>query len=163
MLSNIINVDLNGQRKDKLMKKVLSLILVFALALGLGFGVSFVQKDISAADINPTPEQGATVNLLEGDPLDFATHYSKGAINKYYEKGVDKYAPAPLVIEWEGVPGAKSYAVKLSEDETMKDAKDIDYLYVLEGVSRYRINYAKDLNGGKFTFRSIPFNIKSIK
>ena len=63
------------------MKKVLSLILVFALAVGLGVGVSFVQKDISAADINPTPEQGATVNLLEGDPLDFATHYSKGAIN----------------------------------------------------------------------------------
>ncbi|MBP5773117.1 MAG: tyrosine-protein phosphatase [Eubacterium sp.] len=106
------------------MKKVLSLILVFALALGLGVGVSFVQKDISAADINPTPEQGATVNLLKGDPLDFATHYSKGAINKYYVKGVDKYAPAPLVIEWEKVNGATSYKVKLSEDETMKDAKE---------------------------------------
>ena len=101
------------------MKKILSLILVFALAVGLGVGVSFVQKDISAADINPTPEQGATVNLLEGDPLDFATHYSKGAINKYYVKGVDKYAPAPLVIEWEKVDGATSYKVKLSENETM--------------------------------------------
>ena len=106
------------------MKKVLSLILVFALAVGLGVGVSFVQKDISAADINPTPEQGATVNLLEGDPLDFATHYSKGAINKYYEKGVDKYAPAPLVIEWEKVNGATSYKVKLSENETMTDPKE---------------------------------------
>ena len=106
------------------MKKVLSLILVFALAVGLGVGVSFVQKDISAADINPTPEQGATVNLLEGDPLEFATHYSKGAINKYYEKGVDKYAPAPLVIEWEKVNGATSYKVKLSENETMTDPKE---------------------------------------
>ncbi len=47
--------------------------------------------------------------------------------------------------------------------KTMMNAKDIDYLYVLDGVSRYRINYAKELNGGKFTFRSIPFNIKSLK
>ena len=111
-------------KKGIVMKKVLSLILVFALAVGLGVGVSFVQKDISAADINPTPEQGATVNLLEGDPLEFASHYSKGAINKYYVKGVDKYAPAPLVIEWEKVNGATSYKVKLSENETMTDPKE---------------------------------------
>ncbi len=106
------------------MKKIISLILTFVLAVGLGFGVSFVQKDISAADINPTPEHGATVNLLEGDPLEFATHYSKGAINKYYEKGVDKYAPKPLEIEWDKIDGATSYKVKLSEDETMKDPKE---------------------------------------
>ena len=106
------------------MKKVISLVLVFVLAVGLGFGVSYFRTEISAADIEPTPATGETVPLLSGDPLDFATHYSKGAINKYYVKGVDKYAPAPLEIKWEKVNGATSYKVKLSEDETMKDPKE---------------------------------------
>lgn len=47
--------------------------------------------------------------------------------------------------------------------KTQANSKDIDYLYVLKGVSRYRINYAKDIHGGKFTLRSIPFKIKSLK
>lgn len=107
------------------MKKVLSLILVFALALGLGVGVSFVQKDISAADIQPVPAEGVTVPLLSGDPLEFATHYSKGLINKYYEKDKDKYFPAPLTIEWDKVDGATSYAVRFGKKEDLADAEKI--------------------------------------
>ncbi len=44
----------------------------------------------------------------------------------------------------------------------MKDAKDFDYIYEIKGVSRYRVNYCKDIYHGKFTFRTIPYYIKSL-
>ena len=105
------------------MKKVLSLILVFALAVGLGFGVSYFRTEISAADIQPTPANGETVPLLGGDIFEFATHYSKGAINKYYEQGKDKYAPKPLTLEWDKINGATSYAVRFGQKEDLSDAE----------------------------------------
>ena len=103
------------------MKKVISLVLTFVLATGIGFGVSFYHADISAANINPTPANGETVPLLGGDPLEFATHYYKGAINNYFEKNKSKYAPKALHIEWEPVKNAHSYLVKLSEKEDLSN------------------------------------------
>ncbi len=44
----------------------------------------------------------------------------------------------------------------------IKDVKDIDYIYEIKGVSRYRVNYCKDIYHGKFTFRTIPYYIKSL-
>ncbi len=44
----------------------------------------------------------------------------------------------------------------------MKDAKDFDYIYEIKGTSRYRVNYCKDIYHGKFTFRTIPYYIKSL-
>ncbi len=41
--------------------------------------------------------------------------------------------------------------------------KNIDYIYEIKGVSRYRVNYCKDIYGGKLTFRTIPYKIKSIE
>ena len=107
------------------MKKVISLVLAFVLAVGLGFGVSYFREEISAADIRTVPAEGATVPLLSGDPLEFATHYSKGLINKYYEQDKDKYFPAPLTIEWDKVDGATSYAVRFGEKEDLADAEKI--------------------------------------
>ena len=45
---------------------------------------------------------------------------------------------------------------------SMKNAKDFDYIYEIKGVSRYRVNYCKDIYHGKFTFRTIPYYIKSL-
>ena len=44
----------------------------------------------------------------------------------------------------------------------MKEAQDFDYIYEIKGVSRYRVNYCKDIYHGKFTFRTIPYHIKSL-
>ncbi len=46
---------------------------------------------------------------------------------------------------------------------TYKEIKDIDYIYEIKGVSRYRVNYCKEINGGKLTFRTIPYRIKSLQ
>lgn len=51
----------------------------------------------------------------------------------------------------------KEYANRISE------IKDIDYIYEIKGISRYRVNYCKDIYFGKFTFRVIPYYIKNLK
>lgn len=51
----------------------------------------------------------------------------------------------------------KEYSKKVDE------IQDIDYIYEIKGVSRYRVNYCKDIYHGKFTFRSIPYYIKNLK
>ncbi len=43
------------------------------------------------------------------------------------------------------------------------DIRDIDYIYEIEGISRYRVNYCKEVKGGKLTFRTIPYRIKSLQ
>ena len=50
----------------------------------------------------------------------------------------------------------KEYSLKI------QDIKDIDYIYEIKGLSRYRVNYCKDIYHGKFTFRTIPYYIKSL-
>jgi twitching motility protein PilT len=44
-----------------------------------------------------------------------------------------------------------------------EDLTDIDYIYELKDVSRYRVNYCKDVFGGKLTFRAVPYAIKTLK
>lgn len=51
----------------------------------------------------------------------------------------------------------KEYAKKID------DIKDIDYIYEIKGVSRYRVNFCKDIYYGKFTFRTIPYYIKNLE
>ena len=50
----------------------------------------------------------------------------------------------------------KFYVKKIDE------IQDIDYIYEIKGVSRYRVNYCKDIYHGKFTFRAIPYYIKNL-
>ncbi len=40
--------------------------------------------------------------------------------------------------------------------------KDIDYIYEIPNVARFRVNYCKDVYFGKFTFRIIPHEIKTM-
>ncbi len=105
------------------MKKVISCILIFILAVGIGFGVSFYRTDISAADISSSPENGETVPLLGGDIYEFCTNYKKGAIADYYQQGANKYVPKPLTIEWDKVDGASSYSVRIGEKDDLTDSK----------------------------------------
>ena len=49
----------------------------------------------------------------------------------------------------------KDYPVAVS------DLKDADYIYEIPEVARYRVNYCRDIYGGKFTFRIIPYHMKS--
>lgn len=51
----------------------------------------------------------------------------------------------------------KAYAKNIDE------IKDVDYIYEIKGLSRYRVNYCKDIYHGKFTFRTIPYYIKNLK
>ncbi len=45
----------------------------------------------------------------------------------------------------------------------LKDAMDLDFTYELKGISRYRVNYCKDLGMPKLTMRLIPYNIPGFK
>lgn len=47
--------------------------------------------------------------------------------------------------------------------EERKDLQNIDYIYDLKGIARYRVNYCKDIFHGKLTFRSIPYHIKTLE
>lgn len=40
---------------------------------------------------------------------------------------------------------------------------NLDYIYEIPGLSRYRVNYCRDIQGGKLTFRAIPYVIKSFE
>ena len=37
-----------------------------------------------------------------------------------------------------------------------------DYIYEIKDVSRYRVNFCRDIFHGKLTFRTIPYHIKTI-
>ena len=45
----------------------------------------------------------------------------------------------------------------------IKDTTDLDFTYELKGVSRYRVNYCKDLGMPKLTMRLIPYEIPTFK
>lgn len=45
----------------------------------------------------------------------------------------------------------------------LKDATDLDFTYELKGVSRYRVNYCKDLGMPKITMRLIPYDIPTFE
>lgn len=45
----------------------------------------------------------------------------------------------------------------------LKDCMDLDFTYELKGVSRYRVNYCKDLGMPKLTMRLIPYDIPTFE
>ena len=47
--------------------------------------------------------------------------------------------------------------------KTIQDIQNLDYIYELKDISRYRINFAKDIYGAKLTFRTIPYQIKTLQ
>lgn len=47
--------------------------------------------------------------------------------------------------------------------KNIHEVKDLDYIYEIKGVSRFRVNYCRDIYHGKFTFRTIPYRIKTLE
>jgi len=45
----------------------------------------------------------------------------------------------------------------------LQDVMDLDFTYELKGVSRYRVNYCKDLGMPKLTMRLIPYDIPTFE
>lgn len=74
----------------------------------------------------------------------------------------DIYKISAQTIEKEDI---KEILLKTLPEEYKKDIssiKDLDYMYELKGVSRYRVNFCRDIFGGKFTFRIVPYCVKSL-
>ena len=40
--------------------------------------------------------------------------------------------------------------------------QDMDYAYEIKGVARFRVNFCKDISGGKLTFRIVHYKIKDL-
>ena len=47
--------------------------------------------------------------------------------------------------------------------KNIEQLKDIDYIYEVPDVARFRVNFCKDIHYGKMTFRTIPYSIKTLE
>lgn len=59
----------------------------------------------------------------------------------------------------------KEILMRTLPDEYTKqidELKDLDYVYEIKGLSRFRINYCRDIYNGKLTFRLVPYQVKSL-
>lgn len=72
------------------------------------------------------------------------------------------YKISTNVIQIEDINAILKKTLPQEYAKTIQDIKDIDYIYEIKGVSRYRVNYCKDIYYGKFTFRTIPYHIKNL-
>ena len=57
----------------------------------------------------------------------------------------------------------KTLPSEFSADIDMDKVQNLDYVYEIPQVSRFRVNYCKDVRNGKFTFRVVPLRVKRIK
>lgn len=73
------------------------------------------------------------------------------------------YKIASSPIEYNDILNILDKTLPKEYRKNLEDAQDFDYIYELPSVARYRVNYCKDIYHGKFTFRSIPFKIKTLK
>ncbi|MBQ8475730.1 PilT/PilU family type 4a pilus ATPase [bacterium] len=75
------------------------------------------------------------------------------------------YKIATSTITYEDIKACldKTLPKEYLKGQVDSDLKDIDYIYEIKGVSRYRVNYCKDIYGGKLTFRTVPYRVKSLE
>ena len=81
--------------------------------------------------------------------------------NKVPSLRIYKIASDP--ITWSDIRAILEKTIPQEYAKKIDEIQDIDYIYEIKGVSRYRINYCKDIYCGKFTFRTIPYGIKNLK
>ena len=67
------------------------------------------------------------------------------------------------IITYSDIQAILEKTLPFEYKDTIEEKKDFDYIYEIKGVSRYRVNYCKDIYHGKFTFRTIPYYIKSLE
>lgn len=73
------------------------------------------------------------------------------------------YKIAQDVITQEDISNILEKTLPKEYLKRIDEIQDVDYIYEIKGISRYRVNYCKDIYNGKFTFRTIPYRIKSLK
>lgn len=47
--------------------------------------------------------------------------------------------------------------------QELTNSKDVDFIYEIPGVSRFRVNYSRRLGGPSLVFRNIPYNIPTVE
>lgn len=47
--------------------------------------------------------------------------------------------------------------------QELSNSKDVDFIYEIPGVSRFRVNYSRRLGGPSLVFRNIPYSIPSVE
>lgn len=60
--------------------------------------------------------EGAQIDLLEGDILEFATNYVKKSSVNYIDK-TDKFAPVDVTLDWEANEGVLYYTLSIATDK----------------------------------------------
>ncbi len=73
------------------------------------------------------------------------------------------YKIATSVIEYDDILKILDKTLPKEYRKNIENAQDFDYIYELPNIARYRVNYCKDIYHGKFTFRTIPFKVKTLK
>ena len=73
------------------------------------------------------------------------------------------YKIATSVIEYDDILKILDKTLPKEYRKNIDNAQDFDYIYELPNIARYRVNYCKDIYHGKFTFRTIPFKVKTLK
>ena len=73
------------------------------------------------------------------------------------------YKIATQPVEYDDILNILDKTLPKEYRKNLEDAQDFDYIYELPNVARFRVNYCKDIYHGKFTFRTIPFKIKTLK
>jgi len=72
------------------------------------------------------------------------------------------YKIATDLIMYEDIKAILEKTLPQEYAKRIDEIQDIDYIYEISGLSRYRVNYCKDIYHGKFTFRTIPYYIKTL-
>ncbi|MBQ8636290.1 PilT/PilU family type 4a pilus ATPase [bacterium] len=72
------------------------------------------------------------------------------------------YKIAGDIITYDDIKSILEQTLPAEYSKKIDEIQDIDYIYEIAGLSRYRVNYCKDIYHGKFTFRTIPYYIKSV-
>lgn len=68
----------------------------------------------------------------------------------------------PLLTESDLIKAFKIIAPEKYRND-IEEIMDLDFVYEIPGVSRFRVNYNKQLNNPSFVIRIIPFKIKSFE
>ena len=104
------------------MKKLLSIVLSLTLVVGLLVGMPATPAKADGTITVTAPANGAQVDLLSGNILEFCKNYQLGRAKELYKRRSDTYFPSPVSFAWNAVSGANEYFVMISINSNMLDA-----------------------------------------
>ena len=104
------------------MKKLLSIVLSLTLVVGLLVGMPATPAKADGTITVTAPANGAQVDLLSGNILEFCKNYQLGRAKELYKRRSDTYFPSPVSFAWNAVSGANEYFVMISINSNMSGA-----------------------------------------